>query len=57
MDKTVIKKLRKKKGWSVKDLALKLGRSPRTIEGWEQGRTIPDAAIETLKVLERGNNV
>jgi len=47
-----VKKLRKKKGWSVADLAELVARSPRTIENWEQGRrAIPAAALKRLIAL------
>jgi DNA-binding XRE family transcriptional regulator len=36
-----LKKLRKLKSWSRKDLADICGVSPRTIQNWEQGRNMP----------------
>jgi DNA-binding transcriptional regulator YiaG len=43
--------LRNWHGWSTVDLGNMLGRSGRTIEGWEAGRTIPPAALAALKRL------
>jgi len=42
-----IQRLRKLKNWSVADLAQELGVSPRTVEGWEQGR-LPNATALKL---------
>ena len=33
-----IRRLRRKRKWTVADLASRLGVSPRTVEGYEQGR-------------------
>ena len=49
--KNLVKRVRKRNNLSVKALAMILGRSHRTIENWEQGRTIPPAAIRTLKIM------
>ena len=43
--------LRRVMAWSTADLAIRLGRSSRTIEGWEQGRIIPPAAMASLERL------
>ncbi len=43
-----IKQLRSAKGLSVADLANECGVSPRTIEGWEQGRM---PSVPALKIL------
>ncbi len=45
-----IKELRRLMGWtSVKPLAKKIGFSPRTVEGWEQGRKPPKTALISMK--------
>lgn len=46
-----IKRLRARRQWSVKDLAERLGVSPRTVEGWEQGRPMKQWAVVALKHL------
>ena len=46
-----IKKLRKFKRWSTRELADNLGYSPRTIEGWEQGRIPPLVALKLLQTI------
>jgi len=54
MDKTpaeIIRTLRRRRKWSVQDLADRVGRSERTIEGWEQGRTVPPAALRSIQKL------
>jgi DNA-binding transcriptional regulator YiaG len=48
-----IKQLRKSRGWTVRDLAEKTGVSPRTVEGWEQGRKPSAAALRLLKLLKK----
>lgn len=40
-----INQLRKEKGWSVKELAEKLGVSEKTVYKWEGGKGIPDVGI------------
>ncbi len=45
------KTIRAWRDWTVKDLASRIGRSPRTVQGWEQGREIPPAAQGTLDLL------
>lgn len=46
-----IRCLRKLKDWSIKDLADKCGVSPRTVEGWEQGRTPSKSVLLLLQKL------
>jgi len=46
-----IKRLRRTRQWSVKDLAGRLGVSPRTVEGWEQGRPMKNWAVVALTRL------
>ena len=46
-----IKQLRSDNGWSTTDLAEKLGKSRRTIEGWEQGRMPDKTALLLLQHL------
>jgi DNA-binding XRE family transcriptional regulator len=36
---------------STRDLAKLCGVSPRTVEGWEQGRNVPAAALNVMKSL------
>lgn len=43
-----LNQLRKNKGWSVRDAAEKVGVSPRTWEGWEQGRMPSKTALLLL---------
>jgi hypothetical protein len=46
------RKLRKILGWSVWEMAAFCGVSHRTVEGWEQGRTVsPGPAAELKKLL------
>ncbi len=40
-DADLIRSIRYQRGWSVREMADALGVSPRTVEGWEQGRKIP----------------
>lgn len=49
----VIKKIRREKGWSQKDLADYCAVSKRTVEGWEQGRQ-PERYVFPLVELVRG---
>jgi len=44
-----IQKLRKLLGLSASEMAEILSVSNRTVEGWEQGRPIPDAIIKLIK--------
>lgn len=39
-----IQNARLARGWTVADLAGRVGVSPRTVEGWEQGRPISATA-------------
>ncbi len=45
-----LRQLRKEKGWSVAALASECGVSPRTVEGWEQGRM---PSVPALKILSK----
>ena len=46
-----IKKIRQEKIWSVSDMAEYLKVSPRTVEGWEQGRQPPKALVPFINLL------
>lgn len=47
-----IRKLRHLKGWtSVQPLADHCGVSPRTVEGWEQGRMPSKTALKLMSAL------
>jgi DNA-binding transcriptional regulator YiaG len=46
-----IKWLREKLNFSVKDLAEKCGVSPRTVEGWEQGRLPSKSALLLMQLF------
>lgn len=43
-----IRAIRRAKAWSVAEMATVCGVSPRTVEGWEQGRPVPAAALNAL---------
>jgi DNA-binding XRE family transcriptional regulator len=43
-----LRRLRKERGWTVSDLASQVGVSPRTVEGWEQGRMPSKSALILL---------
>lgn len=46
-----LRQLRKEKNWNVKELAGRIGVSPRTIEGWEQGRMPSKSALILLSKI------
>ncbi|BDD88713.1 helix-turn-helix domain-containing protein [Desulfofustis limnaeus] len=46
-----IRRMRAERGWSTQDLADKLGKSRRTVEGWEQGRMPDKTALLLLSRL------
>lgn len=46
-----IKQIRADNGWSTTDLAEMLGKSRRTVEGWEQGRMPDKTALLLLMRL------
>ncbi len=46
-----VRQLRKEHGWSVRDLADHCGVSPRTVEGWEQGRLPSKPALLLMQKL------
>jgi len=49
-----ISRIRHKHGWSVAALGQLLGLSPRTVEGYEQGRPVPPPVLKLLeKVISR----
>jgi len=49
-----IRRLRHEHGWSVADLGQLLSVSPRTVEGYEQGRPVPPPVLKLLeKILEK----
>lgn len=43
-----IRAIRRAKAWSVAEMAAVCGVSPRTVEGWEQGRPVPAAALNAM---------
>ena len=43
-----VKAIRAKRGWSTQQLAAVCGVSRRTVEGWEQGRPVPAAALNAM---------
>lgn len=53
VDTDAIRGLRERRGWSVTDLATRCGVSPRTVEGWEQGRSPSGPALVALMRLMR----
>lgn len=48
----IVKRIRKKKGWSVKKMAYYLGVSPRTVEGFEQGKRVRQTYINLLNKIK-----
>ena len=48
-----IRKIRRENNWTVRDMAKSIGMSPRTIEGWEQGRRIPINGIALVNLFTR----
>ena len=46
-----IKKIRNEHKLTVAQIADQLGVSPRTVEGWEQGRPIPPTTCRLIGVL------
>lgn len=48
-----IKALRGRLKFSVADLAARCGVSPRTVEGWEQGRRISGPARVAIELLNK----
>jgi DNA-binding transcriptional regulator YiaG len=51
-----IRRLRRQNNWSVKNLADRLGVSPRTVENWEQGRRTPTSlTLVNLFLEDKGN--
>lgn len=47
----MVKAIRTRLGLSVLDLALLIDRSPRTVQGWEQGRSVPPEILNRLGEL------
>ena len=45
--------MRESWGWTVVEMAEKMGVSPRTVEGWEQGRQMGGTARKLLEDLEK----
>ena len=43
--------LRRMLGWSVSDMAEWCGVSPRTVEGWEQGRPVSEPAAQRIREI------
>jgi DNA-binding transcriptional regulator YiaG len=53
---TEIRRIRRQNKWSVKNLADRLGVSPRTVENWEQGRRTPTSlTLVNLFLEDKGN--
>lgn len=52
-----IRAIRRHLSLSVRDLAARCGVSPRTVEGWEQGRPVPAAALNVMGDLLRSSAV
>lgn len=50
---TAIKSLRHWRGWTTDELGAMCGRTGRTVEGWEQSRPVPKAALALLKKIWR----
>lgn len=48
-----LRSIRDEMNWSVRDLARICCVSPRTIEGWEQGRTAQLPALKLLQILQQ----
>lgn len=46
-----VRQIRRSFGWSVSDLAERCGVSPRTVEGWEQGRPVSTPALLLMQQL------
>lgn len=46
-----IKSLREKCGFTQAELAEKCGVTLRTIQNWENGRTVPDSAVRLLETI------
>jgi DNA-binding transcriptional regulator YiaG len=46
-----IKSIRYKTGWSSARLGAEIGKSGRTVEGWEQGRPIDAAALKLMQMI------
>lgn len=44
----IIRATRRARGWSVSEMAKHCNVSPRTVEGWEQGRTVPSIVFMLL---------
>ena len=47
-----VKKLREKLGLLQRELAVKLGVSTRTVQGWENGRRPHGSAAKLMRALE-----
>ena len=48
-----VRRLRESWGWTVVEMAERMGVSPRTVEGWEQGRPMGGTARKLLEDLEK----
>jgi ribosome-binding protein aMBF1 (putative translation factor) len=49
--KSKIQTARQKRGWTVSDLAQRVGVSPRTVEGWEGGKVPGGPAKRMLEQI------
>lgn len=47
-----IKKIRKLHGWTQDDLAKKCGVSIRTVQNWENGKTIPQSVVNLISKID-----
>ena len=54
MTKTEIKAIRAKFGHTTRRFAESVGVSPRTVEGWEQGRPVSKLARLAIQSIVRG---
>jgi transcriptional regulator with XRE-family HTH domain len=50
-DLNPVRAVRRRRGWSVAQLAAAMGVSPRTVEGWEQGKPMGGSAARLLATL------
>jgi DNA-binding XRE family transcriptional regulator len=46
-----VRMLRRMMGWSVEELGERCGVSPRTVQGWEQGRNISGESLHAIKAI------
>jgi len=51
MDGKTIRRERKRRGWSQRDLAARIGVGPRTVGAWERGENSADGGHDLLRDL------